>query len=226
MSEQLTFDLPQRTAQGRDDFFVSPANALAVAQMDDWQNWPQRKLVLVGPEGAGKTHLTHVWADICGARVINGADILTTDVASLAGGGAVAVENADRIFGPKSEATLFHLHNLVLAEGGTLLLTARMSPRQWPLALPDLKSRMEATATATLEAPDDALLSALLVKLFTDRQLQVNPTLIPYLVGRMERSFGDAQRLVAALDAAALRENRAVTRGLAAQVLDNLNPDG
>lgn len=226
MSEQLTFDLPQRTARGREDFFVAPANALAVAQMDDWQNWPQRKLVLVGPEGAGKTHLTHVWAQIADAQILQASQILTTDVSDLAGGRAVAVENADRVFGPKSEATLFHLHNLVLAEGGTLLLTARTPPRQWPLALPDLKSRMEATATATLDAPDDALLSAVLVKLFADRQLQVNATLIPYLVGRMERSFAHAQRLVLALDQTALRENRAVTRGLAAQVLDNLNPDG
>lgn len=226
MSEQLTFDLPQRAAQGRGDFFVAPANALAVAQMDDWQNWPQRKLVLVGPEGAGKTHLTHVWAEMCDARIVKASDLLTINVSDLAGGQAVAVENADRICGPQSEATLFHLHNLVLAEGGTLLLTARTPPRQWPLALPDLKSRMEATATATLDAPDDALLSALLVKLFADRQLQVNATLIPYLVGRMERSFGDAQRLVAALDKAALRENRAVTRALAAQVLDNLDQNG
>ena len=66
------------------------------------------------------------------------------------------------------------------------------------------------------------MLSALLVKLFSDRQLRVPLSLIPYLVARMDRSFAAAGALVAALDARALTEGRAITRGLAAQVLDSV----
>lgn len=221
MSEQLAFDLPVRAALGREDFFVSPSNALAVAQMDAWRDWPQRKLVLVGPEGAGKTHLAHVWAGASGATIIAATDIKNADMAVLASSGNVVVEDADRIAGrPDDEAALFHLHNLTLAEGGALLLTARSAPRQWPLALPDLKSRTEATATATLDAPDDALLSALLVKLFTDRQLTVSPRLITYLLTRMDRSFAAAHDIVARLDHQALSEGRKISERLAAELLD------
>lgn len=221
MPEQLTFDLPVRAARGRDDFFVSPANAMAVAQIDAWADWPQHKLVLVGPEGAGKTHLAHVWSGISGARIVSAAALPEADLPSLAGS-AVVVEDADRIAGQtEREEALFHLHNMVLAEEGALLLTARQAPSLWPLTLPDLKSRMAATATATLQRPDDALLTALLVKLFADRQLSVQPRLISYLVGRMERSFAAAQHLVTALDARALSSGRKINERLAAEVLDN-----
>lgn len=221
MSEQLAFNLPVRPALGREDFFVSPANALAVAQIERWADWPQRKMVLVGAHGAGKTHLTHVWADLSGARIIAATDLPGADIPALATAGAVAVEDADEIAGDRAgEEALFHLHNLVLAEGGSLLMSARSAPPHWPLTLPDLKSRLEATATATLDAPDDALLSALLVKLFTDRQLNVSPRLIPYLVMRMDRSAAAAQALVAALDTRALETGRKISDKLAAEMLD------
>ncbi|WP_212525370.1 DnaA/Hda family protein [Actibacterium sp. MT2.3-13A] len=221
MNEQLAFDLPVRSATGREDFFVSPSNAVAVAQIEAWRDWPQRKMVLVGPMGAGKTHLAHVWADASGARIVAADALPRAGIEALSARGAVAVEDADRIAGDRAaEQALFHLHNLILAEGGVLLLTARSAPRQWPLALPDLRSRLEATATATLEAPDDALLAALLVKLFTDRQIAVPPKLIPYLVARMDRSFAAAQALVADLDRRALETGRKIGERLAAELLD------
>ena len=206
MTRQLTFDLPARPALGRDDFFISPANAVAVASVDDWARWPHGKMALIGPKGAGKTHLVHVWAAEAQAQVLDASGLATADVQALASPGAkLAVEDVDRIAGnPAAEQALFHLHNLVLAEGGCLLLTGATPPRQWALSLPDLASRMQATGIAQLSPPDDALLKAVLMKLFADRQLAVAPPVVEYLVTRMERSFDGAGRLVAALDRAAL----------------------
>lgn len=204
----------------RDEFFVSPANALALAAVDDWRQWPGGKMLLVGPLGSGKTHLAQIWADQAGAHRVPGLGLATQDLPALAAGGAVAVEDAEAVAGqPEDEAALFHLHNL-LAAGGRLLLTAATPPRDWGLILPDLLSRMQAAPVTRLEAPDDALLQAVLVKLFTDRQIAVPANLIPYLAARMPRSIGAARAVVAALDAAALAAGRPVTRALAAQVLD------
>jgi chromosomal replication initiation ATPase DnaA len=222
MGEQLSFDLPVRAALGRDDFYVAPANAQAVAMIEDWQGWPSRKLVLVGPPGAGKTHLTHVWATLSGATIIAATDLAEADIAGLATG-PVAVEDADDIARDQAgEEALFHLHNLTLAEGHSLLLTARRAPNFWPLALPDLASRMQATTLAHLRAPDDTLLAALLMKLFADRQLSPSPEILPYLARRMDRSFDAARSVVAALDETALSEGRPITRAMAAKVLDNM----
>ncbi len=222
MPRQMTLNLPVRTALGREDFFVSPANAVAVAMIDAPDRWPQGKLLLVGPKGAGKSHLAAVWASRTGAVTVQAADLQGATVARLAAGRKVLVEDADRIAGQsEAETSLFHLHNLILAAGGQLLLTADDHPARWGLGLADLQSRMEATARATIAAPDDALLSAVFLKLFADRQLRVAPSLIAYLISRMDRSFATVHALVAALDSRALALGRPVTRALAAEVLDS-----
>lgn len=222
MAEQLTFRLPARPALGRGDFFVSPANAAAVDLVSRDAAWPLGKLALTGPEGAGKTHLAQVWATETGATFIAAADLPTADLPALAATVRVAVEDMDRAAGdPATEEALFHLHNLLLAAGGRLLLTGRTPPAHWPIRLPDLRSRLAATATADLAPPDDALLAAVLVKLFADRQIAVAPPLVAYLVPRIDRSFAAAHAIVDRLDRAALSEGRPVTRALAQRLLDN-----
>ncbi len=221
MIRQLAFDLPNAEAMTREDFFVAPSNALAVQAVEGWQDWPGRKLLLIGPEGTGKTHLTRVWAALAGAVILPAQSLATADLAPLAGS-AVAVEDADRIGG--AEVSLFHLHNLVTT-AGALLMTARTPPRDWGLRLPDLISRMQATPIAQLDAPDDTLLSAVMVKLFADRQVAVPANLIPYLISRMPRSVGAVRALVAALDARSLAAGRPITRALAGEVLDSMTPE-
>ena len=221
MSRQLAFDLPARDEMTRAAFFVSPVNALALAAVDGWRDWPGGKMLLVGPSGSGKTHLAHLWAAETGASLIAAADLAGADLPALAAADRVAVEDADALAGDRAaETALFHLHNLVLP-AGRLLMTATRPPRDWGLVLPDLMSRMQAAPVTRLEPPDDALLSAVLVKLFADRQIAVPPALIPYLLSRMDRSFAAAGDLVATLDTRALARRVPVTRALAAEVLDS-----
>jgi chromosomal replication initiation ATPase DnaA len=222
MPRQLSFDLPVRTALGRADFFVSPANALAVAAIDASASWPQGKFLLIGPKGAGKTHLAMVWATEAGAAVVAARDLGAQDLAALAQNPAILIEDVDMLAGdPLAETRLFHLHNLALANQARLLMTAPCPALRLPFVLPDLASRLQACATATLNPPDDALLAAVLVKLFSDRQVAAPPSLITYLLGRIDRSFASANALVTAIDARALAEGRPVGRALAAEVLDS-----
>lgn len=224
MPQQLSFDLPARPALGREDFFVSPANADAVAMIEQWQGWPARKLVLVGPPGAGKTHLAHVWAALSGAEIIPARDVAAADIPRLASA-PVAVEDCDTIAGDApTEDALFHLHNLALAEGQAMLFTASAPPNRWPLALPDLASRMQGTPAVRIAPPDDQLLAAVMMKLFSDRQLVPRPSTIPYLVRRIDRSFGAARDIVDRLDRAALATRRPVTQALARELLDKTAP--
>lgn len=224
MAQQLGLDLPGKPALGREDFLVAPSNALAVALIDAWPDWPAGKLVLSGPPGSGKSHLVQVWAARSGAQII-AADMLgTVDIEAVAQG-PVAVEDVVRIAGHgAAETALFHLHNLALANGQSLLFTGREALPAWPLGLPDLKSRLQGAATAELSAPDDTLLSAVLAKQFADHQIMPRPDVIPYLVAHMDRSFAAARRIVEALNRESLARKSGITRPLAAQVLDNLAP--
>jgi chromosomal replication initiation ATPase DnaA len=214
---QLAFDLPAAAALRREDFFVTPANALALAAVDGWRDWPHGRLLLLGPRGAGKTHLARIWADMAGAEVVAAEALATADLPTLAEARAVVVEDAGCL-SQTAETALFHLYNMLA--GRHLLVTAANAPRDWAITLPDLASRMQAVPAAWLEAPDDALLAAVLVKLFADRQITVPANLIPYLTQRMDRSLHAAGQLVAALDAHALALGRPITRVLAAEVLD------
>lgn len=220
MAEQLSFDLPARPALGRDDFFISPSNALAVALIDTPQSWMNGKMILVGPEGSGKTHLAHVWAAQSGAQIIKARDLDEEMVPNLLKT-PVVVEDGDEIAGQRIiETALFHLHNLAQAEGQPLLITARNAPQRWPLTLPDLASRLQALQIAQLDAPDDTLLTSLLMKLFIDRQLNPALDVIPFLARRIDRSFAAAQHIVATLDKAALEAKRPITRAFVSAVLD------
>lgn len=222
MSKQLAFDLPIREARGRADFFVAPSNALALAALDGWRDWPLGKLVLTGPEGSGKTHLAQVWAADVGATVITAQELDTTDLPALAQG-PLAVEDAQTIAAtPGLETALFHLHNLMAEARHPLLITADTPPRDWGLRLPDLASRMQAAQIARLETPDEALLGAVLMKQFQDRQLAIPPATITALVREMERSLSLVRALVAAIDARALSEAAPITRSMALDTLRSL----
>ena len=215
----LPLDLPAR--QTRASFVIAPCNATALALIDQ-PDWPAGKLVLTGPEGAGKTHLLHIWATETGAAYLSGADLARADVDALAAHPGVAVDGADGVaVSAAAQQSLFHLHNLLAAQGGRLLLAARAPVRDWGLGLPDLASRLLAATHVALPPPDDALLAAVLTKLFADRQVRVPDTLIPFLLARMERSLATAQVRVARLDAEALARQKPISRALAADVMQS-----
>ncbi len=226
MSEQLVFDLPHRPALEADDFLVSDCNAAAVRLIDDWPRWPAPIHALVGPEGSGKTHLANVWRLKTGARPLGEDDLARPGVLDLSGLRAVLLEDLDQI--RWDEKTLFHLINLCAEAGVSALMTARTPPAHWSAALPDLASRLRSLPVVSIGAPDDALLKAVLLKQFVDRQLDVTPPVIAFLAARMERSMQGARRLVVALDRAALARGGRITRPLAAQVLEEttLPPEG
>lgn len=222
MPEQMIFDLPPKTAFGREDFFISPSNDVAVRLMENWQNWPLGKLVLCGPKGSGKSHLAHIWAEDAGAIVISAKALAYERLETLAAQ-PVAVEDVDlMVQDDDAEAALFHLHNLMQQAGHPLLMTGCDAIAFWDIKLPDLASRLSGTQLASLTAPDDALLSVLLVKLFYDRQIIVEPSLIGYIVKRMDRSFAFAGDLVRTLDRASLKGQKPITKRLAKRVLDEI----
>lgn len=217
LPRQLSLALGHRQSFERVDFLCGPGNATALARIDHWTDWPGRALAVIGPQGAGKSHLTAIWAKAAGARVIAARALDCGAVPEALATGALAVEDPDR--GAPDEAALFHLLNLAREQGAYVLLTARRPPAAWPVRLPDLASRLRAVPVVTLEPPDDALFAAVLVKLFADRQLAVDDRVIEFLTNRIERSVAAAQAAVAELDGEALRLKRRVSRALCADVL-------
>ena len=214
---QLALALDHAESFARDNFLSGPSNAAALALIESWAEWPGRAVVLVGPEGSGKSHLAAIWAQETGARFLGGRALAAASLPAALATGALVVEDlAEDAF---DERALFHLINLVHEERAYLLLTASTAPAGWRLVIRDLASRLKVLPVATLAPPDDALLRAVLVKLFADRQLNVDESLVGYVVTRIERSFAAARAAVMQLDHEAMVRQRPLTRALAAEVL-------
>lgn len=224
MPQQIPIRLPTTASFTAENFVVSPSNMGAHRVVTAWPRWSARVVVLHGPRGSGKSHLASLWRAQSEAPLVDVEALAIDAVPSLLGEArAVLVEEADRAAGlPEREQALFHLHNLVLARGGTLLLTAAEPPNLWPVALADLASRLRAALPVRLDSPDDALLAAVLRKLFADRQLQIGDEVIPAALARMERSFAGAQALADALDYQSLAQKRPITTALLREVLAGL----
>jgi chromosomal replication initiation ATPase DnaA len=215
---QLALALDHAESHAREDFLEGPSNAAALTLIERWPDWPSRTVLLRGPEGAGKSHLAAIWARQAGARILSPRMLESSaDVPIALATGALVLENLAA--GNFDENALFHLLNLAREEHAFLLISARTAPTGWRIGLPDLASRLRALPGVALEAPDDALLRAVIVKLFADRQLAVDEGLVNFLANRIERSFAAAREAVHRLDQEALRLKRPVTRALAAELL-------
>lgn len=214
---QLPLDLVHPVGNSRDDLIVGPSNRQAVGLLESWPEWPSAVVVLAGPAGSGKSHLAAIWREDSNATALS-ADSLGVDAIEAAIQGPVLIDDIDAR--AIDEAGLFHLINAVKQAGTSLLLTARGFPMAWGVKLPDLLSRLKEAATVEIDEPDDFLLMAILTKLFADRQVDVEPHVVQFLVRRIERSLSSAMDVVARLDRAALENKTKISRTLAAQVIE------
>jgi chromosomal replication initiation ATPase DnaA len=211
----MPLDLALNPKLSREDIIIGKSNRAAVGIIDLWPAWPSAIVVLSGPNGSGKTHLARAWAAKAAALSLSPAELVSLPF-PVTPAQAILIEDIGEA--PLDETALFHLANSVRQHGGSLLLTSKQRPADWNFALPDLNSRLQSATVVEIAEPDDALLLAVLAKLFADRQVIVEANVSDYLVTRMERSFSEAVRIVAVLDALALEKKSRITRSLAASI--------
>ena len=212
---QLALELGHSPSHAEADFIVGEGNELAYGHILAYPDWAGPLTLLLGPAKSGKSHLARIWAVRAGAEFAEPAEI---EALSAAGSAApLVVEDVDRL--GYDENSLFHLLNQSMRDRRPLVMTARESVAAWPFRTDDLKSRARLAATFTVQTSDDIQLSQMFVKLFSDRQVAVDPKVIAYLVARMERSSEEAVILAGILDEMALARGTAITRALAAEAL-------
>ncbi|MEM9469474.1 MAG: DnaA/Hda family protein [Pseudomonadota bacterium] len=221
--EQIPLDLGHRTALGRQDFLVAPCNQDAVAWLDLWPEWPAPCLILYGPIASGKTHLGAVWSEQSAAISVKASSInenVIRDIAEMKQ--HVIIEDADNLIGNlEGEKGLFHLYNIFKEERRSFMMTVMEPPVRRAFALPDLASRLRAAPSVSIREPDEQLLTAVLVKLFSDRQIRVSGDVLSYILLRIERSFEAVRDLVEQADSRALIEKRKISIPLLRDILQN-----
>lgn len=218
---QLALDLPVETRLDAEDFLVSPSNEAAYAALEAWPDWPDSVMLLIGPPGSGKTHCAAIWAARAHAWTLPRARLRSEDVPRLVSAGALVIEDCDR--SAEHEDAFFHLLNVARERAAPVLLTARTPPSDWGIRTPDLLSRLRLAPSVALGEPDDALLRAVLVKMFIERQIVVDTSVVEFLCARLERSIDAVREVVDALDRVGLERGRRITRPLAAEVLRTID---
>ena len=213
MTEQLSLNLPYRTAYGREAFWVAPCNEQAVMWIDKYPDWSVPAIFICGPQGSGKTHLVHLFTE----EVIDGCT-LTSDYRPPFQK-KLAVENVDKL---ASEEALLHLFNFIKELGGHLLLTARTMPR---FSLPDLQSRMALLPKIEIEMPDERVIQMVAKKAFEDRHILVEENVLNYLATHLTRSFPLVHRVVELADKTSLSAGRKITIPILKQVIDEVKQE-
>ncbi len=223
--EQIPLDLGERTALERQDFLVAPCNEDAVAWIDLWPEWPAPCLVLYGPIASGKTHLGAVWSEKSSAICVKASGInenVIRDIVDMKH--HVIIEDADNLIGNlDGEKGLFHLYNIFKEEGRSFMITLLEPPVRRSFALPDLASRLRAAPSVAIREPDEQLLIAVLVKLFSDKQIRVGEDVLKYIMPRIERSFEAVRDLVDEADRRAMLEQRKISIPLMRDILNQDN---
>jgi len=214
--QQLILNLQHRPAFGRDDFMVTECNQEALSFIELWPNWPGPLVWLCGPPGCGKSHLAAVWQEQSGANQLDQSQIISDSIGITRDFCCFFI---DLLEGIENERSWLSFYNAVTEQGGSILVTSLFPPATWNFLIPDLGSRLRAAPVIKIAKADDELLEAVLIKLFIDRQLHVQPEVISYLLRRMDRSLAAAGKIVELLDNAALAEQRMITVPLARSVM-------
>lgn len=212
----------------RENYVVSEANKDAITTIDSWMQSSQLQLILCGGPAAGKTHLASIisiemngtwWMDV--ERAVEGAGSDGAHSGALGSGGDVLiVDDAHLIDDPQ---LLFRLIEASKERNQRLVLVGRGQPIEWARALKDLETRLEAMPRIHVPEPDEALLLAVVEKLFADRQLKVSPAVCKFAVPRLPRTFEAARAFVRAAEAHATENQRPITKLLAGNVIKALS---
>lgn len=209
LNAQFPLALEFLPSHDRDDFLIAPCNAAAAALVDSWPEWAGPHAVVYGASGCGKTHLLSAWAAKSGAKPLCTTDLTIENLNEELGDSHAWT--LDTLESANDERLLFHLLNSVRERGGHLLAACGDAPVRLPFQLPDLRSRLAAAITVEIDAPDDSLLGALLIKLFQDRRLDVDPAVIGFMQMRLERTYQAYRSAVRTLDQVGLSSQRRIT---------------
>ncbi len=219
--DQIPMPFNHHASNAAEDFIVTTSNEQAYGAIERWPNWPANIAALIGPEGAGKSHLAFIWQ-----QKSNAVHIASLATDSWAEGLHVIVDDAELYVSCENcQERLFHLYNWTRETGGSMLLVARCEPNRWQVSLPDLKSRLATIPLFHIEEPDDVLMKSVLSKLMSDRQLRLDPSVIDYIILRIERRYAAIHDFVEMLDSQALSKGRRLTKPLARDVLNELSSD-
>ena len=214
-SKQLYFDMPDKTALGIEDYIITESNSFAFDLISRMIKGEINQGVISGPSFSGKTHLSKILIKNIGS---NESLYIDRDykkiIEKVGSSNLIVIENIDKVLEDKSEEDLFHIINFTKESDKKLLMTSCKSISNIEFKLEDLKSRLNAILEAKIMQPDDELMKLVLIKIFNDKQLLINPNVINFLKSRLERSYKSINDFIEKIDKFSLEKGKKITIAL------------
>ena len=214
-SKQLYFDMPDKTALGIEDYIITESNSFAFDLISRMIKGEINQGVISGPSFSGKTHLSKILIKNIG---INESLYIDRDykniIERVGSSNLIVIENIDNVIEARLEEDLFHIINFTKENDKKLLMTSCKSISNIEFKLEDLKSRLNAVIEAKIMQPDDELMKLVLIKIFNDKQLLINPNVIDFLRSRLERSYKSINDFIEKIDKFSLEKGKKITIAL------------
>ena len=216
MSDQLILEFPSHKAYKKEDFYVSPSNQQAYDFINSWPRWIKRTVNIFGPSGSGKSHLASILKNKTSCLQVNSNELNEKIFIKYKTKEALIIENLDEKI---SENLLFALWNIALQDNKYLMITSKKSIVSYKFKLKDLASRITSSLIIGIKLPSDDLISVILAKNFSDKQIKVEKKHIEYIIKRIDRSYEKISQFILILDKYSLKKGKPFSLKLIKEVL-------
>ena len=203
MTDQLILKFPEQSAYKKEDFYVSPSNQEAYDFVNNWPKWLKRIVNIFGPSGSGKTHLVSLLKNKVSCLHISSKDLNEETLLKFKTKELIIIENLTENV---SEELLFSLWNLALHDNKYVLITSLRQINHYKFKLEDLISRINSSLFIGINLPSDGLISVILAKNFSDKQIKVEKKHIDYIINRIDRSYEKISQFILTLDKYSLKK--------------------
>jgi len=216
MNDQLILKFPTQHAYKKEDFYVSTSNQEAYDFINSWPKWIKRIVNIYGPSGSGKTHLASILKNKTSFLQINANQLSEKVFLEFKTKEVLIIENLNEKI---SEKTLFSLWNIALQDNKYLLVTSIKPISSYKFKLEDLESRVNSSLIIGIKLPSDDLISVILAKNFSDKQIKVEKKHIDYIIKRIDRSYEKISQFILTLDKYSLKKGSRFSLKLIKEVI-------
>ena len=216
MNDQLILKFPIHNIYKKEDFYVSSSNQTAYDFIDSWPKWIKRIVNIFGPSGSGKSHLVSVLEKKTSSLKVDSKKLNENIFLKFKTKESLIIENLDEDI---SEKLLFSLWNIALQDNKYFLITSKKPINTYKFKLLDLKSRINSTLAIGINLPNDDLISVILAKNFSDKQIKVEKKHIDYIIKRIDRSYEKIAQFILTLDKYSLKKGSPFSLKLIKEVL-------
>ena len=215
--DQKLLDFGITESFDENDYYVSKSNYFAKNIIEAWPKWEKKIVNLAGEKYSGKTHLSHIFKKKSNALYLYSNNIEDKILKKIKLSNSIIIEDLDESF---DEKLLYSIFNLVEQDNKYLLISSKKPIDTMKFTLPDLLSRLKNCIIAKIEQPDDELIYAIILKSFSDRQINLDNKIIDYIVKRIARSYSKMHEFIYKIDELSLKKKKSINFKIIKEIIN------